>query len=111
MSGILTGPGLVGEETREVTEPGACLECDVVAGLRSPLGGFVLETELFVAHGLLAPSPLRGWIVLAPRRYARWWWELDPRELAQLGPLAARILAAQREVLGADHGYAFAIGE
>ena len=75
------------------------------------MGGLVLETELFVVHALLGPSPLPGWVVLAPRRHARWWWELSPDELAGLGPLAARVFRAQQEALGAVHGYAIALGD
>jgi diadenosine tetraphosphate (Ap4A) HIT family hydrolase len=83
----------------------------VVRGERKPPGGLVLETERFLVHGLLAPSPIRGWLVLAPRRHARWWWELTDEEAAELGPLARRVFLAQRSALGAEHGYAFAIGD
>ena len=93
-----------------MSEPG-CVECAVLRGEKTPPGGFVLETERFVGHGLLAPSPIRGWVVLAPRRHARWWWELTDAEAAELGPLAKRIFEAQRSALGAEHGYAFAIGD
>ncbi len=41
----------------------------------------------------------------------RAWYDLDFSELAALGPLAARVMAAQREALGAEHVYAFAIGD
>lgn len=89
----------------------SCVQCDVVSGAKTPAGGLVLETPLFVAHALLGPSPLRGWVVLAPKRHARWWWELSEEELRELGPLAKRLLDAQRSALGAVHGYAFAIGD
>jgi diadenosine tetraphosphate (Ap4A) HIT family hydrolase len=49
--------------------------------------------------------------VLTSERHARAWYDLPPAELAALGPLAARIMAAQRAVLGAEHVYAFAIGD
>jgi len=88
-----------------------CLECDVVRGAKTPPGGLILETPLFVAHGLVGGTPLAGWVVLAPRRHAGWWWELSDEEASALGPLAKRILLAQRRALGAVHGYAFAIGD
>jgi diadenosine tetraphosphate (Ap4A) HIT family hydrolase len=88
-----------------------CLECSVIARERTPAGGLIHETARFVVHSLVAPSPLRGWLVLAPKRHARWWWELDDAELAEIGPLAARVFRAQRTALGAEHGYAFAIGD
>jgi diadenosine tetraphosphate (Ap4A) HIT family hydrolase len=89
----------------------SCLECEVLQGLKAAPGGFVLETKLFVAHALMAPTPLAGWVVLAPRRCAERWWELTDEEARELGPLAKRILLAQRKALGAVHGYAFAIGD
>jgi diadenosine tetraphosphate (Ap4A) HIT family hydrolase len=49
--------------------------------------------------------------VLTSERHARAWYDLDGAELAALGPLAARVMAAQRAVLGAEHVYAFAIGD
>jgi len=93
-------------------ETGArCMECDIVGGKASPVGGILLETDLFLVHGVFAPSPIPGWVVLAPKRHARWWWELEPRELAELGPLASRVFLAQRSALGAEHGYALALGD
>ncbi len=89
----------------------SCIECDVIAGRSETPGGFVLEHELFVAHALIAPCPIAGWVVLAPRRHAQWWWELTDEEARELGPLARKILLAQRAALGAEHGYAFAIGD
>ncbi len=90
---------------------GTCIQCEVAQGARKPPGGLILETPLFVAHALLAPCSIEGWVVLAPRRHARWWWELSEEESRELGPLARRILLAQQRVLGAEHGYAFAIGD
>ncbi|HZV02451.1 MAG TPA: HIT family protein [Planctomycetota bacterium] len=89
----------------------ACVQCEVTAGARTPPGGIVLETERFLVHGLLAPSPIAGWLVVAARRHVRWWWELSPEELSELGPLAARVMKAQRAALGAEHAYALALGD
>jgi diadenosine tetraphosphate (Ap4A) HIT family hydrolase len=49
--------------------------------------------------------------VLTSERHARAWPDLDPAALSALGPLAARVMRAQRDVLGAEHVYAFAIGD
>jgi diadenosine tetraphosphate (Ap4A) HIT family hydrolase len=64
-----------------------------------------------VLHASADPSPLRGWVVLTSERHARAWPDLDPPALAALGPLVARVMAAQRSVLGAEHAYAFSIGD
>lgn len=87
------------------------MECDVVSGAKPVAGGLILETPLFVVHALVGPTPLPGWAVVAPRRHAGWWWELTDDEARELGPLAKRVLLAQRSALGAVHGYAFAIGD
>jgi diadenosine tetraphosphate (Ap4A) HIT family hydrolase len=71
----------------------------------------VLREGGFALHALADPSPLRGWLVLTSERHVRAWYDLPPAELAALGPLAARVMAAQRVALGAEHVYAFAIGD
>jgi diadenosine tetraphosphate (Ap4A) HIT family hydrolase len=83
----------------------------VVRGARPLPGGILLRERGLVLHVLADPSPLRGWLVLTSERHARAWYDLDGGELAALGPVAARVMAAQRRALGAEHVYAFAIGD
>jgi diadenosine tetraphosphate (Ap4A) HIT family hydrolase len=52
-----------------------------------------------------------GWVVLTSERHARALYDVDEEAARELGPFAARVMRAQREVLGADHAYAFAIGD
>jgi diadenosine tetraphosphate (Ap4A) HIT family hydrolase len=94
-----------------MTDRDACLACDLVAGARSPPGGILLREGGLALHALADASPIRGWLVLTSERHARAWYDLDAEALASLGPLAARVMAAQRRVLGAEHVYAFAIGD
>lgn len=88
-----------------------CLGCAIVTGKRSVPGGVLLREGGFALHVLADPSPLRGWLVLTSERHARAWYDLSPAEAAALGPLAARVMAAQRAALAAEHVYAFAIGD
>jgi diadenosine tetraphosphate (Ap4A) HIT family hydrolase len=88
-----------------------CPGCEIVAGGRPLPAGILLRESGLVLHVLADPSPLRGWLVLTSERHARAWYDLDPTALAALGPLAARVMAAQRKALGAEHVYAFAIGD
>jgi diadenosine tetraphosphate (Ap4A) HIT family hydrolase len=83
----------------------------VIRGDRTLPGGILLREGGFALHLLADPSPLRGWLVLTSERHARAWYDLTPAEAAALGPLAARVMAAQRAALGAEHVYAFAIGD
>ena len=88
-----------------------CLACEIVAGRVLPPGGVVHREGPFVVHGIAFESPIRGWLVLTTVRHARALYDLDPRELAGVAPLAARVMNAQRAALGAVHAHAFAIGD
>jgi len=92
-----------------VTRP--CPACELVAARREVPGGILWRGGGFALHALTDPTPLPGWLVLTSERHARALYDLEPAELAALGPAAARVMAAQRAVLGADHVYAFAIGD
>jgi diadenosine tetraphosphate (Ap4A) HIT family hydrolase len=88
-----------------------CLACAVVAGACAPPGGVLARERGFALHAPVGPSPVPGWLVLTSERHARAWYDLDAAESAALGPLAARVMEAQRAALGAEHVYAFAIGD
>jgi diadenosine tetraphosphate (Ap4A) HIT family hydrolase len=89
----------------------SCLACEVIRGARPLPGGVLLREGGFVLHVLADPSPLRGWLVLTSERHARAWYDLTASEASALGALASRVMAAQRAALGAEHVYAFAIGD
>lgn len=89
----------------------ACPLCEVVAGSRQVPGGILLREGGFVLHAVAAPSPVRGWLVLTSERHVRALYSLDEREAAALGQLAAKVMRAQLEALGAEHVYQFAIGD
>ncbi len=89
----------------------ACLACRIVREDHRPPGGLLRREGGLVLHALADPTPLAGWLVLTSERHARAWYDLDAAELAALGPAAARVMRAQREALGAEHVYAFAIGD
>lgn len=88
-----------------------CTGCEIAGGASGPPGGVLRRKAGFALHALAGPSPLRGWVVLTSERHARAWYDLPEAEAAALGPLAARVMRAQRAALGAEHVYAFAIGD
>jgi diadenosine tetraphosphate (Ap4A) HIT family hydrolase len=88
-----------------------CTACDVLAGSRRVAGGVVRREGGFALHALDGPSPLPGWLVLTAERHCRALYDLDPPATAALGPLVQRVMQAQREALGAEHVYLFAIGD
>jgi diadenosine tetraphosphate (Ap4A) HIT family hydrolase len=88
-----------------------CLACRIVREVHRPPGGILWRSGGFAVHALADPTPLAGWLVVTSERHARAWYDLPPEELAALGGVAARAMRAQREALGAEHVYAFAIGD
>lgn len=95
--------------TGDINTP--CLACAVVAGSHAVPGGVVWRGEGWALHALAGVSPLRGWVVLTSERHARAVYALTETEATAMGRLAARVMRAQREVLGAEHAYLFAIGD
>ncbi|WP_164017905.1 HIT family protein [Pyxidicoccus trucidator] len=93
----------------DVNEP--CLGCAIVRGDTRPVGGVLARAPGLVLHGVASPSPVPGWVVISSERHVRAWYDLDAEAARELGPFAARVMRAQREALGAEHAYAFAIGD
>ncbi|WP_426756574.1 HIT family protein [Myxococcus sp. Y35] len=93
----------------DVNDP--CLGCAIARGETRPVGGIIARAPGLVLHGVAGPSPVPGWVVISSERHVRAWYDLDPGAASELGPFAARVMRAQREVLGAEHAYAFAIGD
>ena len=88
-----------------------CLGCAIVRGDTRTTGGVLARAPGFVLHAVASPSPVPGWVVLTSEQHVRGWYDLEEAASRELGPFAARVMRAQREVLGAEHVYAFAIGD
>ena len=84
----MSGPG---------TAPaGPCPECALARRGETPTGAPVLRRGPFVVHARPEPSPVPGWLVVAPVRHVEQVDELTPDELARLAPLVAEVAAALR---------------
>ncbi|HYH95282.1 HIT family protein [Hyalangium sp.] len=88
-----------------------CLGCAIVSGATRPVGGIIARAPGLVLHGVAAPSPVPGWVVISSERHARALYDLEEAEARELGTFAARVMRAQRQALGAEHAYAFAMGD
>ena len=88
-----------------------CLACEIVRGAVRPPGGDVVRTGRLLVHGFALASPIPGWLVLTSTRHARALYDLDQDEASEVGSLAARVMRAQRDALGAEHVYAIALGD
>jgi diadenosine tetraphosphate (Ap4A) HIT family hydrolase len=87
------------------------MACELLAGRRTVPGGLVWRGGGLALHALDGPCPIPGWLVLTAERHCRALYDLDDEAAASLGPIARRVAAAQRGALGAEHVYAFAIGD
>lgn len=74
---------------------GPCPECAIVQGA-APGGAPVLRRGPFVVHARPEPSPVPGWLVVAPVRHVEQVDALGPDEQCALGPLLAEVAAALR---------------
>jgi|CXWL01.1.fsa_nt_gi diadenosine tetraphosphate (Ap4A) HIT family hydrolase len=85
----------------------SCLECAVTApdSGHQPAGGRLFSDATFVVHSVLGGSPLRGWMVVAPRRHVERLIDLDPEEQRRLFELAALVDRGLRTTLGAEKVY------
>ena len=88
-----------------------CVACAIARGDLRPPGGVLWCGDGLLLHGLAGATPIAGWSVLTTARHARALDDLDAAELAAVGPAAARAMRAQRQALGAEHVYAFALGD
>jgi diadenosine tetraphosphate (Ap4A) HIT family hydrolase len=88
-----------------------CTACDLLAGRRDVPGGILWRGGGLALHALDGPCPIPGWLVLTAERHCRSLHDLDAEATAALGPVAKEVMLAQRAALGAEHVYAFAIGD
>jgi len=88
-----------------------CTACELLAGRRSVPGGILWRGGGLVLHALDGPCPVPGWLVLTAELHCRSLHDLDAEAAAALGPVAKEVMLAQRSALGAEHVYAFAIGD
>jgi diadenosine tetraphosphate (Ap4A) HIT family hydrolase len=88
-----------------------CLACGVVAGEVPTPGGVVWREAGYTVHAPADPCPIAGWLVVTSDAHLRALYDLDDGAAAALGRVVARVMRAQRAALGAEHVYAFAIGD
>lgn len=92
-----------------------CFICRKHAGLeRVPGGAIYQDGLLYAGHAQIRPgreAAYLGYLMVEPRRHAPGLGDLTPEEARALGELAARLSRALRACLGAEHIYAFVIGD
>lgn len=89
----------------EMTER-RCLSCEVVKGLRQPVGGAIAETVHFHAHQDVA-YPIPGMVIVAAKRHFLALDEMTEQEVAGLLRFMQRIRSGQRAILDVESSYYF----
>lgn len=81
-----------------------CLQCAAAAAPPTPTGWLYADAD-FVVHGVLGPSPIPGWLVIAPRRHVESPADLAPSLQQRWFELAAMVDSVLRRELGAEKVY------
>lgn len=87
-----------------------CLICDQHTA--AYLDEAVWSDDLvWAGHMPADPAVYKGWLLVETVRHAAGFEDLDDAEAAAVGVLAARLARAVRQVVGAEHVYAFRFGD
>ena len=88
-----------------------CLACDVTAGRIVPPGGTIHEDAGWLLEHAISPVPLKGWLILKPRRHVEHLAALSPEEARALGPLIQKVSGAMLKALEPERVYLCSFGE
>jgi histidine triad (HIT) family protein len=95
-----------------VSEP--CSICQKHRSLER-YGWAIFESDHFVVmHGIKPEDPeptYLGWVIIETRRHVHELGDLNDAESRELGPLMTRLARALAQTVGAEHVYAFLIGD
>jgi histidine triad (HIT) family protein len=92
-----------------------CFVCQKHRGLKAVPGGSIYEDALVYAGHAQIPigeeTVYLGYLMIEPKRHVPGLTDLTDQEAAALGVLIARLSRALRESEGAEHVYAFVLGD
>lgn len=94
----------------------SCLSCDVTAGKIQPPGGILYEDELWVVDHVIGeketdPIPLKGFLIVTPRRHVEHLHELTDEEALAMHPLLHDVTKAVWQVVKPEKVYLCSFGE
>ena len=91
-----------------------CFVCDKHRLGPAAEGGVLYEDELVYAghvHAMGRPTAYRGYLIVEPKRHARGLGDLTDDEASAVGRLTNRLARLLKEDMGAEHVYAFVLGD
>jgi histidine triad (HIT) family protein len=107
-------PAANAQERNIVEQPSTCFICQKVQGEIVIPGGLIYRDELLEATHLF-PDPqgavYLGYLMIEPLRHAPGLADLSVEEAQAVGLLMSRLSQALKEVLQAEHVYAFVLGD
>jgi diadenosine tetraphosphate (Ap4A) HIT family hydrolase len=81
-----------------------CLACNLLAGRRPVPGGTIERTSHWAIQHCVGPLGV-GTLIVKPKRHVLGVADLDPEEVAELGPLLQRTATAVAEVFAPEQVY------
>jgi histidine triad (HIT) family protein len=90
-----------------------CIGCEVIRGTIKTPGGFIYQDEFWtVTHSISSEgAPLKGMLILQPRRHCTHLAELASGEIENLGLLLRETCRSIQEILRPAKIYACSVGE
>jgi diadenosine tetraphosphate (Ap4A) HIT family hydrolase len=83
----------------------------VTARRIAPPGGTIHEEGGWLLEHAISPVPLKGWLILKPKRHVEHLGALNPDEAQALGPLIEKVSRAMVNALGPERVYVCSFGE
>ena len=90
-----------------------CLGCEIVSGTVNTPGGIIYQDAYWILTHATSSNgaPLKGMLILQPKRHCTHLADLQPKEVKDLGPLLQKTCKAVSDILHPEKTYACSFGE
>ena len=90
-----------------------CLSCEIISGSVNTPGGIIYQDEVWMLTHSTSPNgaPLKGMLILQPKRHCTHLADLQPEEVRNLGPFLQKTCKAVSDILHPEKTYACSFGE
>jgi diadenosine tetraphosphate (Ap4A) HIT family hydrolase len=94
-----------------IQDASGCLACDVTSRRITPPGGKIYEEGGWLLEHAISPVPLKGFLILKPKRHVEHLAALNQDEALTLGPLIEKVSNAMMKALQPERVYLCSFGE
>lgn len=90
-----------------------CLGCEIISGSVNTPGGIIYQDGFWMLTHARSSNgaPLKGMLILQPKRHCTHLADLQPEEVRNLGPLLQKTCKAVSDILHPEKTYACSFGE